>query len=351
MITVALMRTCCCRGRPKLPGVMRGVAIAAVAAAAVLAGRRYVEHRDAITDVAPELRTPLLMLSPPASWRILPISRFGARLRTPSGRGVKLAEHRTGDGVRVTLTTPTTGSRLRSVVLWIHGGVFMVGSPQSEAFLTGQIAREVGAVVVSPDYRLAPEHPFPAALDDCVSALEWIRANIDMLGIDPHRIAVAGNSAGGGLAAAVAQRCRDEGIAIAAQALVYPMLDDRTALRTDLVGRTGLLLTPSSIRLGWRSYLGGEPGEADVPADAAPARRADLSGLAPAWIGVGDLDPLYEEGVAYAERLQEAGVDCELITIPGMYHAADVIVRNAPSMLKFRASMLDHLKSHLRAVR
>jgi acetyl esterase/lipase len=345
------MRTCYYRRRPKLPGVKRGVAVAGVAAAAALAARQYLVNRDAMADVAPQLRTPLLLvLPPPSSRRMLPISRFNSRLRTPSGRGVTVAKHLTGDGVRVVVTAPSMGSRPRPVVLWIHGGVFVVGSPQFEAFETGQIAREVGAVVVSPDYRLAPEHPFPAALDDCMSALGWIRANVEMLGIDPQRIAIAGSSAGGGLAAAVVHCCRDQGIAIAAQTLVYPMLDDRTALRADHAGRGRFLLTPASIRLGWRSYVGGEPGNADVSAYAAPARQADLNGLAPAWIGVGDLDLLYDESVAYAQRLRECGVDCELITVPGMYHAADVIARNTPPMLKFRASMLDHLKTHLSAV-
>ncbi|MDG5486283.1 alpha/beta hydrolase [Mycolicibacterium gadium] len=325
--------------------------VAGVAAAAAMTARRYLANRDAMADVADELRSPLLwMLSPPTSRRMLPITRFNARLRTPSGGGVTVAEHRSSaPAVRMLVTTPSTSDQRRAAVLWIHSGGFVVGSPQFEAFVTGQIAREIGAVVVAPAYRLAPEHPFPAALDDCMAALSWVGANADAIGVDANRIAVAGASAGGGLAASVAQRCHDEGIPLAAQALVYPMLDDRTALVRDHGRRGQFMWTPGSTRFGWSSYLGCQPGTSGVPEDAVPARRPNLSGLAPAWIGVGDLDLLHDESAIYAERLREAGVLCELIVVPGMYHAADGIARNAPSMKRFRASMLEHLRTHLLA--
>ncbi len=302
-------------------------------------------------DVAPELRSPLLwMLSPPSNMGMLPMTRFNSRLRTPSGDGVTVTEHRSSEpGVRMLVTAPKNSDQRRAAVLWIHSGGFVVGSPQFEAFVTGQIAREIGAVVVAPAYRLAPEHPFPAALDDCMAALSWVGANADAIGVDANRIAVAGASAGGGLAASMAQRCHDEGIPLAAQVLVYPMLDDRTALVPDHGPRGHFMWTPASTRFGWASYLGCRPGASGVPEYAVPARRSDLTGLAPAWIGVGDLDLLHDESVVYAERLREAGVDCELIIVPGMYHAADGIARNAPSMMRFRAGMLDHLRTHLTA--
>ena len=224
----------------------------------------------------------------------------------------------------VTVTTPTGNGGRRPAVLYIHGGGMVLGSPQTEAVGSGRMARELDAVVVSPDYRLAPEHPFPAALDDCMAALRWMRDNADELGIDPDRIAVTGSSAGGGLSAAVAQRAHDEGIALRAQALVYPMIDDRTALRDDHGGRGRFLWTHASNRFGWTAYLGREPRMSDAPEYAAPARRVDLSGLAPAWVGVGDLDLFHDESVAYAERaLTECGVPCELVTVAGMYHGAD----------------------------
>ena len=204
--------------------------------------------------------------------------------------------------VLVTVTRPDEADDpgRRPAVLYIHGGGMVLGSPHTEAVGSGRMARELDAVVVSPDYRLAPEHPFPAALDDCMAALRWMRDNADELGIDPDRIAVTGSSAGGGLSAAVAQRAHDEGIALRAQALVYPMIDDRTALRDDHNGRGRFLWTHASNRFGWTAYLGRKPRMSDAPEYAAPARREDLSGLAPAWVGVGDLDLFYDESVAYA---------------------------------------------------
>ncbi|MBX7432856.1 alpha/beta hydrolase [Mycobacterium sp. Y57] len=307
--------------------------------------------REDLAAVSPELRRAVLpFVTPPGNARILRVNRFVARLTTPSGCEVETAERFVGDGgLRVVVTTTHDGGSPRPAVLWIHGGGYVLGSPQFEGFLTGPIACEIGAVVVSPDYRLAPEHPYPAALDDCMATLRWMRDHADELGIDPGRVAVGGASAGGGLSAAVAQRSHDEGISLRAQVLVYPMLDDRTVLRADHAGRGRFMWTPASSRFGWTSYLGREPRMSDAPEYAVPARREQLEGLAPAWIGVGDLDLLYDEDVAYAGRLRAAGVPCELVTVPGMYHAADGLAPKAPSMQRFRASMLDHLRTYLQA--
>jgi acetyl esterase/lipase len=223
----------------------------------------------------------------------------------------------------------------------------VLGSPQFESPTIGDLARELDAVVVSPDYRLAPEHPFPAPLDDCMATLSWVRDNADKLGIDADRIAVAGASAGGGLTAAVAQRSHDEGIALCAQVIIYGMLDDRVVLATDHECRGRFIVTPAGYRFAWTCYLGRDPRMSDAPNYAAPARRTDLSGLPPAWVGAGDIDVLYPENVAYAERLRECGVPCELVTVPGMYHGADALAPKADSMKEFRSGVVNFLRSHL----
>jgi acetyl esterase/lipase len=264
---------------------VKKLAAVAILGAAALAARRYLTMRDAMSAVPADLRNPVLpFVSGTINRRTLPLSRLQSRVRTPSGRGVTVTKRHIGDSrIPVLVTTPIDGQRQRPGVLSIHGGGYILGSPQMEAFGTGRLVRDLGVVTVSPDYRLAPEHPFPAALDDCMTTLEWMRAHAPELGIDPDRIAVMGASAGGGLAAAVAQRSHDEGIPLRAQVLVYPMIDDRAVLRDDHAGRGRFMWTPASNRFGWTSYLGREPRMSDAPEYAAPARRTDLTGLPPAW--------------------------------------------------------------------
>ncbi|MEM7413781.1 MAG: alpha/beta hydrolase [Myxococcota bacterium] len=231
-------------------------------------------------------------------------------------------------------------------VLWLHGGGFLIGSPKQDDALCRQIADELGAVVVAPVYRLAPEHAFPAALDDAYAALAWLAKRDD---VDASRIAVAGASAGGGLAAQVALRAREEGeIRLAAQILVYPMLDDRTVLRTDLDESGFRLWDNQSNRIGWSSYLGHAAGADSASPIAVPARNEDLGGLPPAWIGVGALDLFCDEDVAYAERLQAAGVPCETLVIDGVFHGFDGIVQDSAATKRFRESMFAALRASLR---
>jgi acetyl esterase/lipase len=328
---------------------VKKLAAVAILGGAALAARRYLTTRDALTAVPADLRSPVLpVVSGTISRRMLPLHRLQSRVRTRSGRGVTVTRRHVGDSaIPVLVTTPIEGQGPRPGVLWIHGGGYIVGSPQMEAFGTGRLARDLGVIAVSPDYRLAPEHPFPAALDDCMTTLEWMRANADELGIDEDRIAVMGASAGGGLAAAVAQRSHDEGIPLRAQVLVCPMIDDRAALRDDHSGRGRFLWTPANNRFAWTAYLGREPRMSDAPEYAAPARRTDLSGLPPAWVGVGELDLFYDEDVDYAEKLRACGVPCDLVTVPGMYHGADGLAPKARSMQDFRRRMQDHLRTHL----
>jgi acetyl esterase/lipase len=330
---------------------MKKLAALAGLGATVFVARRYLAMREAMADVDPELRSPLLPLLPGSTnARTLPLFRRVFRVSLKQGAGLTVTERRVaGDpSVRVLVTTPAEHEATpRPAVLWIHSGGMILGSPQFEAPFSGRLARELGAVVVSPDYRLAPENPFPAGLDDCMAALRWMLACADELGIDSQRIAVAGGSAGGGLSAAVAQRSHDERIPLRAQVLIYPMLDDRTALRDDHGRRGRFMWTPAISRFAWTAYLGREPRMSDAPEYAAPARRTDLAGLAPAWIGVGDLDILNEESVGYAEQLKACGVPCELITISGMYHGADLIASKAASMGEFCCSYVRHLRTYL----
>lgn len=328
---------------------MRKFAALAGVGVAALGARRYFAMRDALAEVDPELRNPALpFVTVTHSATTLPALRLAYRVRLPPGPGVDVVMRSVGPSVTRGLVITPEGHRAnRPAVLALHGGGMIVGSPQLELVTHGRLARELGAVVVSPDYRLAPENPFPAALDDCMATLQWMRQNADDLGINSDRIAVVGRSAGGGLAAAVAQRSHDEGFTLRAQGLLYPMLDDRTVLNDRNEGRGRLVWTAETNRFAWTAYLGREPRMTDAPAYAAPARRDDLSGLPPAWIGVGELDLYYGEDVAYAEKLRACGVPCELVTVPRMYHAADGYAPKAQSMEKFTQGLVNYLKAHL----
>jgi acetyl esterase/lipase len=223
-----------------------------------------------------------------------------------------------------------------AALFWIHGGGLISGTPQQDDATNERIARELGITVIAASYRLAPEHPAPAALDDLVEGYHAVLERAEEWGVDAARVVVGGASAGGGLAAALCQRLHDEGGPEPIfQLLVYPMLDDRTVLRRDIDLRHVRVWTTGSNRFGWESYLGGAPGRADVPAYAAPARRDDLSGLPPAWIGVGSLDLFHDEDLEYARRLEEAGVPCELFVLPGAFHGFDALLRRSEAAERF----------------
>ena len=185
---------------------------------------------------------------------------------------------------------------------------------------------------------------------DCFNALKWVDANSDDLSIDRRRIAIGGASAGGGLAAALAQMALDrQSVTTVFQLLVYPMLDDRTALRTDLDDSDNFTWSQENNRYGWESYLGRKLGAEDLPAYAVPARRADLTGLPSAWIGVGSLDIFHDEDVDYGNRLRARGGDCHIEIVPGAFHGFDVFDPNIGIVREFWNSQLDALKNHVLA--
>ncbi|MGF7238474.1 MAG: alpha/beta hydrolase [Frankia sp.] len=208
-------------------------------------------------------------------------------------------------------------------LLHIQGGGFVIGDRGVEGACLA-LVRALNLVIVSVDYRLAPEHPFPAALEDCYAALEWLASNATDLGVDPTRIAVRGTSAGAGLAAGLALLTRDRGgPPLCFQFLGVPELDDR--LDTPSMRRfvDTPMLDRSTAVISWNAYLGeGVPGTQDVSPYAAPARATDLTGLPPAYISVMEFDPLRDEGLAYAQALLAARVPVELHLFAGTFHGS-----------------------------
>lgn len=273
-------------------------------------------------DVAPRLRDALKAVPsmPMQSWLFRTISPHLMKLRpSPPMDGVKLSVP--GKGAPAMRLFVPEERRSQAALLWIHGGGYIIGIAKLDDAICAQICRELGIVVASAEYRLAPRHPFPAPLDDCHAVWRWLHENVDELGIDPARVAIGGISAGGGLAAALVQRVHDEeGAGAAAQLLFAPMLDDRTASRRDLDAIGHFVWDNSFNHFGWSSYLGREPGASSLPDYASPARRKDLTGLPPAWIGVGSIELFREEDEVYAERLKAAGCDVRVEIVEGAPH-------------------------------
>lgn len=224
--------------------------------------------------------------------------------------------------VRVLLYLPTSAQGTVPALIWLHGGGYIMGSANAEDAMVKTIVSAVGCAVISVDYRLAPETPYPGSVEDCYAALKWLSTHADELGIDSERIAVGGSSAGGGLAAALALMARDRGeFHLMFQLLIAPMIDDRTCTLAKPHPYTGeFIWTREANRFGWTSLLGQEPGGVDVSPYAAAARAENLEGLPAAFINVGAIDLFMEEDMEYARRLMRAGVPTELHVYPGAYH-------------------------------
>lgn len=227
--------------------------------------------------------------------------------------------------VRALLQRPSAPGR-HAAILNLHGGGLVAGTPAREEGPMQTVCAALGAVILSVEYRLAPENPFPAALDDAWTGLWWLHDEAAALGIDQDRIALRGVSAGGGIAAGLALRARDSGgPAIAFLSLVYPMLDDRTNPHP-VAGRHVWPIEAN--RFGWASYLAGVT---PVPITAAPGRCEDLSRLPPTFIATGSIDLFVDEDIRFAQRLMHAGVATELHVYPGAYHGFVLITTSAPA--------------------
>jgi acetyl esterase/lipase len=247
--------------------------------------------------------------------------------------------------IRLFIYEPATPAP-RPALLWIHGGGYFLGSARDDMFCI-PFADHARCTVVSVDYRLAPEHPFPAGPEDCYSALQWIASHSDELGIDPKRIAIGGASAGGGMAAGVALMNRDRGgVPVVLQLLLYPMIDDSHDTPSGHA-ITSLSVWNRKVSLyAWGLYLGNLNGK-DVSPYAAAARATDVSGLPPTYLCVGTLDLFRDEIITYAQRLMAANIPTELVVYPRVTHAAEGLAPDAEVSYRMRANYIDALKRAL----
>ncbi|WP_424532326.1 alpha/beta hydrolase [Sphaerisporangium viridialbum] len=253
-----------------------------------------------------------------------------------------------GPDVRLRLYRPTGETRDLPCLYWIHGGGMIIGMPEADDTKMTELVLQTGCAIVSADYRLAPEHPHPAPVEDCYAGLVWTAKNATELGIHADRIAVGGASAGGGLAAATALLARDRGgPAIAFQLLVYPMLDDRNITPSSHEFTDAVIWNRAANLFGWKALLGDTAGTEEVSPYAAPARATDLSGLPPAYINVGELEVFRDECIDYAHRLIRAGVSTELHLYPGAFHGFDTLVPQATISRRSAAELAAALRRAL----
>lgn len=243
----------------------------------------------------------------------------------------KYIEREDGTSLRICVYSPKEKKENVPGLLWIHGGGYGLGAPEQDFSFVESFVKESGCVVVAPDYTNSPVAPYPAALNDCYSALCWLKENGEAYGMRSDQIFVGGNSAGGGLCAAVSLMARDKGeINIAFQMPLYPMIDDRMITPSSQNNDAPIWNTKSN-ELGWKLYLGDAYGTDSVSKYAAPARETDYSGLPPTLTYVGDIEPFTDETLQYVENLKKAGVEVQFRLFEGCFHGFDLLSFTTPA--------------------
>jgi acetyl esterase/lipase len=304
--------------------------------------------------VDPELRAAARQMDeakfPPLSEAALPQMRsmsWGAD--QPMLADIPIAEQRipraAGGGDILVYVVNAAPGKARPGILHTHGGGYVLGSAKSDLRDLQLLAKALDCVIVTVDYRLAPETRYAGSVEDNYAGLSWMHGHAAELGLDKDRIALMGESAGGGHAALLAIAARDRGeIPILFQMLVYPMLDDRTGSSRAVPPHIGhFVWNEAANRFGWRSFLGRAPG-GDAAPGGVPARVANLKGLPPAFIGVGAIDLFVDEDIDYARRLIDAGVPTELLVVPGAFHGFDVIARDTHVAKRFTEAKIAALR-------
>ena len=318
------------------------------------------EKKDPLWFVDPELRPFAVEIQaafrsqPPFGLDTLAALRSGpkpwvrpALTNVSVAKNVLRAKGNTPD-VTIYVINAKAGSR-RAGILHTHGGGFVLGSAADSIFDLQNLATELDCAIVTVDYRLAPETTYAGSIEDNYAGLRWLYAHAEEVGVDRTRIAVMGESAGGGHAALLAITARDRGeVPIAFQCLIYPMLDDRTGSTKQVPAPIGTILwTAEDNRFGWRSFLGQEPGGPAVPSKAVPARLDSLKGLPPAFIGVGAIDLFVQEDIVYAQRLIDASVPTQLLVMPGAFHGFDAVGSGTRIGKAFNSMKIDALRRAL----
>ncbi len=268
-------------------------------------------------------------------------AQVGSAPIDPTVRAIDLVapSHSGEPDVKLRMFRPKDETGKLPCLYWIQGGGYVLPAPDLDDQICADIAKSLSCAVVSVQWRRAPEAPFPAASDDCFVGLQWTVTNAENLALDTARIVIGGASSGGGAAAGVALRVRDQaGFSVAHQLLIYPMLDDRNITRSSQAVIDPELWNRQDNELAWRAYLGAAYGTEKVSPYAAPARMPDLSGLAPTTILTGELDLFVDENIEYAQRLMHAGVNTELHVYPAVHHGFD---RHDPTTIVARRFFAD----------